>query len=116
MFRKTWRTYVWVSIVLLGIDWFVGVARFHWSAFSHAFAVINLPWSILYLWIEKQPSVWWHEVFGSLVNDEIGQGISFLLMVALQAVLCTTLLLLCKRWRTQKQSSRVVAGRTIVDD
>ena len=110
MFRKTWQTYLLVAIVLLGIDWLVGVARFHWSAFSHAFAAINFPCSILYLWIEKKPTLWWHGHFGGLIDDEIGQGISFLLMVALQAVFLTILLSLSQRWRTQKQSKTIVGG------
>ena len=101
MFRKTWQTYLMVAVTLLGLDWFVGVARFHWPAFGHVFAAINFPWSIAYLWLEKQPNAWWHGFFGPAVNDEIGQGVSFLLMVALQAVLLTTLLSLLRRRQTQ---------------
>lgn len=101
MFRKTWKTYLMAAIVLLGLDWFVGVARFHWPAFGHVFAAINFPWSIVYLWLEKQPSPWWHGFFGPWVNDEIGQGASFVLMVALQAVLLTMLLSLLRRRQTQ---------------
>ena len=102
MFKKTWRTYLMIAGALLGLDWFVGVARFHWPAFGHVFAAINFPGSIVYLWLEKQPSPWWHGFFGPAVNDEIGQGASFLLMVALQAVLLTTLLLLLRRRQTQR--------------
>ena len=101
MFRKTWQTYLMIAVALLWLDWFVGVARFHWPAFGHVFAAINFPWSIAYLWLEKQPNAWWHGFFGPAVNDEIGQGVSFLLMVALQAVLLTTLLLLLRRRQTQ---------------
>ena len=101
MFRKTWQTYLMVAVALLGLDWFVGVARFHWPAFGHVFAAINFPWSIAYLWLEKQPNAWWHGFFGPAVNNEIGQGVSFLLMVALQAVLLTTLLSLLRRRQTQ---------------
>jgi len=90
-----------IAVALLGLDWFVGVARFHWPAFGHVFAAINFPWSIAYLWLEKQPNAWWHGFFGPAVNDEIGQGVSFLLMVALQAVLLTTLLSLLRRRQTQ---------------
>jgi len=103
MFKKTWQTYLVVAAVLLGLDWFVGVARFHWPAFGHVFAAINFPWSIVYLWLEKQPSTWWHGFLGPEINDEIGQGISFLVMVALQAVLLTALLSLLRQWRTQRQ-------------
>ena len=102
MFRKIWKTYLMVAIALVGLDWFVGVARFHWPAFGHVFAAINFPWSFVYLWLEKQPNPWWHGFFGPGVNDEIGQGVSFLLMVALQAVLLTTLLLLLRRRQTQR--------------
>ena len=110
MLRKVLKTYVLVAPLLFGIDWFVGVARFYWPVFGRVFTVINFPWSIPTLWIEKQPSIWWHGHFGGFIDDEIGQGISFLLMVALQAVFLTILLSLSQRWRTQKQSKTIVGG------
>lgn len=99
MLRKAWRPYFFVAIVLLGL------ARFHWSAFGHAFTAVNFPWSIVFLWLEKQPSVWRHRVLGSLVNDKIGRGLAFLLMVALQALLFTALLVLFTQWRTQNHGT-----------
>jgi len=103
MTNKTWRTYLLVALALLGIDWFLGVARFQWVVFGHVFTAVNFPLSLVYLWLEKQPSTWWFNYFGRPVNDEVGQFIAFLLMIGLQAAVYTTLLLLFKRWQTQTQ-------------
>ncbi len=105
---KTWQIYFVVAIALLVVDWAIAMARFHYSVFRTVFAVINFPTSIAYLWLEKKPNNWWHGIFGSLIGDEVGQFISFLLMIALQSLLITVLFLLLKRWRSQ---SNIVVNR-----
>jgi hypothetical protein len=94
--QRMWKTYLLVAGILLGIDCFLGILRFYWSFFRHIFVVINFPACIGFLWLEQQPTLWWNRLFGSFVNDEVGQIISFFLMIILQAVFISTTAILIK--------------------
>ena len=111
MFRKKWRTYISVVPILLGVNWFLGVARFHWSPFKYVFTIMNLPSSPVFLWFERKPNMWWHGIFGHrfefLLNDEVGPAVVFIIMVLLQAFLITMLLLQIRKWWSQKYSGSV---------
>ena len=94
MLKRIFKIYILVTPILFCIDWLVGAARFHWPFFKYLFAVINFPCIVPFLWLEGKPSIWWNDIFGSSINDEIGQGIVFLVMVVLQSVFYTALILL----------------------
>ena len=105
MFKKTLKTYFLVFGILFVVDWAVGVARFYWDVFRVVFIAINFPFSLIYLWLEDKDSIWLINHFGSLVNDEIGQGILFIFMVFFQSVLVTALILLFKYWLTCRRQT-----------
>ncbi len=82
------KHYLIVLLPLLAVEWFVGVLRFSIKTFQTIFKVINFPTIYGYRWLESKPSEWWFELLGTeLINDEIAQLITFLLMVAIQAFL-----------------------------
>ena len=97
MFKKSWskylRMYLAVASLLLVIDWALGVGRFYFPLLIAPFVFLNFPFSLAFLFLERQPTTWWHGIFGPLINDEIGQFASFFLMVVFQAALITLLLL-----------------------
>ena len=99
------RMYFAVALLLLVIDWGLGVGRFYFSPLIVPFVFLNFPFSLAFLFLENQPTGWWHSFFGPLVNDEIGQFASFFLMVVLQAALITGLFLRFKRYRIQNLNS-----------
>ncbi|GAG90173.1 unnamed protein product [marine sediment metagenome] len=105
MFKKVLKTYFLVFGVLFVVNWAVGVARFYWDIFRVVFIAINFPFSLIYLWLENKDSIWWINHFGSLVNDEIGQGILFIFMVFFQSVLVTALIFLFKYWLTCRRQT-----------
>jgi len=114
MFRKTWRTYLSTVIVLFGIDWFVGIVRYRWPIFKPLFAIINFPCSTGFLWLERKPNTWWHNVFGHrfevVLNDEVGVGFAFIIMVLLQAMLITLLLQRTRTWWNVRHSSNIAVN------
>ncbi len=97
MFGRFFRVYLLVVLIVLALDWALGVARFYWPAVTYGFAIVNFPIGLGYLWLEGQSTTWWHMHFGQAVNDEIGQSIAFLLTVALQALLYTAVFLVYRR-------------------
>lgn len=97
MFRRFFRVYFLALVIVLALDWALGVARFYWPAVTYGFAIVNFPIGLGYLWLEGQSTPWWHAHFGQAVNDEIGQSIAFLLMIALQALLYTVVFLVSGR-------------------
>ena len=105
MFKKSWskylRTFLTVAILLLLIDWALGVGRFYFPLLIVLFVFFNFPFSLAFLSLENQPTTWWHGIFGPMINDKIGQFVSFSLMVVFQAALITVLLLRFKRYRIQ---------------
>ena len=101
---KYLRMYFAVAVLLLVVDWGLGVGRFYFSPLIVPFVFLNFPFSLAFLFLESQPTGWWHSFFGPLVNDEIGQFASFFLMVVLQAALITGLFLRFKRCRIQDLS------------
>jgi len=107
MFIKPWKTYLKFFVVLFFFDWFLGVARFYWYPFGKIFVVINYPFSIPLIWLERKTNLWWNSVFGRrldfIFNDEIGMAIAFFLMVLLQSLLLASIYLLFKTWRRNKQ-------------
>ena len=82
---------------MLLIDWALGALRFSWPFVEPVFAVVNLPWSVPFLWLKMQPAIWWRDHIG--IDDEIGMGLVFLLMVGLQASLLTAVL---SRWTARR--------------
>lgn len=68
-------------ISLLVADWILGIARFHFPFFKYIFAAVNFPFSMIFLWLEKQNNIWWHEFFFGFAGDEIGSFVAFLLMI-----------------------------------
>ena len=74
------RRFVVVAAVLFLVDWALGVGRFSWPSLESVFAVINFPWSVPFLWLDGQSPVWWRDYIG--IDDEIGGGLAFLLMVS----------------------------------
>jgi len=82
------KNYLLVLMPLLAVEWLVGMLRFSFKAFETVFKVINFPLGYVYLWLETKSSSWWFELLGTqLINDEIAQLITFLLMAAIQAFL-----------------------------
>lgn len=84
---RTWKLYPFFFLTTLAIDWFLGAARFAFFPGEMTLLLIlfNFPFGIVFLYLEKMPSPWWQGLFGGGVNDEIGQAVSFLAMVVLQA-------------------------------
>ncbi len=111
--RKRFRwisVYIPAAIILFVVDWLLLLGRFYWFGFGAVstwiYTVINFPCSILYLWLEKKPNIWWYGVFGRrfeyLFNDEIGILLAFIILVLLQAVVITLLFLwLRTRWKSR---------------
>ncbi len=93
--------YFLLVVIVLALSWALGVARFYWPLLVYAFAAVNFPVSLGYLWLEGRSTPWWHAHLGHAINDEIGQGVAFLLMVVLQAVLYTVAISLYRRSRRQ---------------
>ena len=116
MIRRFGKTYVLTAVVLSALNWFLLWARFYWFGFGRAttwiYTVINFPCSILCLWLEKKPNMWWYEISGGrfkiLFNDEIGGFLVFVITVLLQALLITALLLRLKGWWNKKQKNFVI--------
>lgn len=88
------KRFLLVATILAGIDWLLGVARFYYPLFRFVFILVNFPFSLFYLWLEKKPNFWWHGHFGPLVGDEVGQTVALLFMIICQAGLLTFLSLL----------------------
>jgi len=87
------KNYLLVLLPFFAFEWLIGVLRFKFKMFQIIFKVINFPSIYLYLWLESKPSTWWFDLIGTeLINDEIGQLISFLIMAALQALILYLLL------------------------
>ena len=107
MFIKLWKVYLKFFIALFFADWFLGVARFYWHPLGIIFAIVNYPFSTLFLWLEGKNNLWWYSVFGRrldfLLNDEIGGAIAFFLMVLLQSILLASIYLFFRTWRRNKQ-------------
>jgi hypothetical protein len=111
MKRDFVRTYVMAAAGLLFLDWLL-----LWSRFLHAtlakvteglFWILNFPWSIPYLWLEKQTNPWWRRTFGepldALFNDELGPMIVLVLIVLLQSLLLARIYLRLKRRSTSPE-------------
>jgi len=105
---KFWKSYIIATASLLALDWGIGVGRFYFQFLKTLFLVINFPFSILFIWLESKPSIWWFNILGTqAINDEIAQLILFLIMVVVQAVLYTLLFLLIKKIIRQKITQAV---------
>ncbi|MHC4458532.1 MAG: permease prefix domain 1-containing protein [Planctomycetota bacterium] len=109
--------YIRVAIVLFMLDYFLLIGRFYWFGFGSfstwVYAVINFPFSVLHLWLEKKPNPWWYGIFGHrfeyIFNDEIGILLAGKILILLQAVLITVLLLqIRKRWNKKHNHSVAV--------
>ena len=106
MLRRFKQIYILIAIILSALNWFLLWTRFYWFGFGRAttwiYTVINFPCSILYLWLEKKPNIWWYETFGNcfkiLFNDELGMLLVFIITILLQAMLITALLLRVRTW------------------
>lgn len=93
--RSFGRLYLMTAGGLLFLDWFLLWSRSLGAGIGKAvqgiFWVLNFPWSLPYLWLEKQTNPWWRQTFGdslySLLNDELGPMIVLLLIVLVQALL-----------------------------
>lgn len=85
MKKRVLRTFLILALVLLLIDWILGVARFRWEALHYAFLVLNLPSSLGFEWLDSQPAAWWRET--ARLEPEVGSAIAFLGMVGVQAAL-----------------------------
>jgi len=101
MFKRFFRVYLLTVLVMLALSWVLGIGRFYWPLLLYGFAAVNFPFSLGYLWLEGRGTPWWHLRFGRAINDEIGQGVAFLLMIALQAALYTVVFFLYRRARRQ---------------
>ena len=108
MLRRLVLIYACVFIALLAVDWALGCGRFYVPALWPVFTALNFPSSLAFLWLERQPTAWWHNLIGPPIDDEYGQFIVFGLMVAVQAAIITGLLLLCR----QPGGSRTPSTRT----
>src|SRR5687767_4239059 len=96
------RRYLSIAAIVLVIDWGLGVARFQLSALSPLFVGLNLPSSLAFVWLERQPSSWWRNT--ALFDDEVGQIVAFLAMVALQAAIVSYLAHAARRYSSMKPS------------
>lgn len=103
-------TYLAVALGLFVADWVLGVARIHWPAFLPLFFLVNFPAGIAFLWLERRDTLWWHERLGWAINDEVGQSIAFLGMVAVQAALYAGLFTVYSRRRPRTRG--ISAQRT----
>jgi hypothetical protein len=81
--------------------WALGVARLAWPALAPCFAVVFFPFSLVFLWLERQTTLWWQSFFPAWVNDEIGQFLAFFAMILGQAAVWT-LLVAAWIWRRGK--------------
>jgi len=99
--------YVVTAVALLFLDWL-----WRWSRFLNAtlakvmegvFWILNFPWSIPYLWLEKQANPWWRRTFGepldALLNDELGPMIVLVLIILLQSIIFSWIYLRLRRRR-----------------
>jgi hypothetical protein len=89
------RTYVVTAAALLFLDWLLLWSRFLQATLAKVteglFWILNFPWSIPYLWLERQANPWWRRTFGEplyvVLNDELGPMIVLILIVLVQALL-----------------------------
>jgi hypothetical protein len=87
------KNYLLVLLPFLAFEWLIGVLCYSYRFFQILFEVINFPFIYLYRWLESKSSEWWFDFTKTtLINDEIGQLISFLIMGALQALILYLLL------------------------
>jgi hypothetical protein len=94
---------IWIRIVPLAFiaGWVLGAARLAWPALAPCFAVVFFPFSLVYLWLERQTTFWWQSFFPSWVNDEIGQFLAFFGMLLIQAAVWTLIYASLVRHRSQ---------------
>lgn len=105
---RTWKRYPLFFLATLVVDWFLGAARFAFLPGEMTLLLIlfNFPLGILFLALEKMPSPWWQGFFGRGVNDEIGQAVTFLLMVVVQAAWFTALFAKVRQVRESGNDNR----------
>lgn len=117
--RFSWiSVHIPTAIVLFVVDYFLLLGRFYWFGFGTAstwvYTIINLPCSILYLWLEKKTNTWWYGIFGRrfefLFNDEIGILLAAIILVLVQAMLITLLLLRIRTWWKERHSGGITVS------
>jgi hypothetical protein len=94
-----------IAGTLLFLDWFLLWSRFLSAGMGKAvqgiFWVLNFPWSVPYLWLERQTNPWWRRTFGEplyvMLNDELGPMIVLILIVLVQAFLFALIITTLKR-------------------
>jgi hypothetical protein len=96
---RAWlRALAMAVLVLLLLDWGLGIARLQWPWLSPTLVATNFPSALGYLWLEQQGTAWWQGHVAFWVNDEIGQVTAFLAMVALQAALYVVIFFAWRPW------------------
>jgi hypothetical protein len=117
--HSSWvRTYLFVAPALLAVDYSLLLGRFYWFGFGSlsawVYMVLNFPFSIVLLWVEKKPNEWWYTIFGrrfeAVFNDEIGILLAHMILTLLEAMLITLVLLRAKTWWRKKLSIRIMAS------
>ena len=78
------KKYILIVVVLLILNWILGMARVNGLVPLWAFAVLNFPFGLPYIWMEAHWAGTYYVVSGRLVS-ELWSLVLFFFMVAAQA-------------------------------
>jgi hypothetical protein len=85
------KKFILMVVVLLILDWVLGMARVHGLAPLWAFAILNFPFGLPYIWMETHWAGTYYLVGGHIVSELWSLGLFFFMVVAQSWLYCRLL-------------------------